>query len=200
MDKREFLARLEAGLRGLPPEDLAEHLSFYEEMIEDRMEDGLTEAEAVAGIGPVEDIVQQIVAETPLRKIVRERMRPERKMRAWEIVLLALGSPIWLSLLISAFAVLLSVYVVIWSVIVSLWAVDLALLVSSAAGVLAGVVLICKGSVLTGLAAIGAGLMCLGLSIFLFYGCLAATKGAVMLTKKIALWIKSLFLRKEAAK
>lgn len=200
MDKREFLARLEAGLRGLPPEDLAEHLSFYEEMIEDRMEDGLTEAEAVAGIGPVEDIVQQIVAETPLRKIVRERMRPERKMRGWEIVLLALGSPIWLSLLISAFAVLLSVYVVIWSVIVSLWAVDLALLVSSAAGVLAGVVLICKGSVLTGLAAIGAGLMCLGLSIFLFYGCLAATKGAVMLTKKIALWIKSLFLRKEAAK
>jgi uncharacterized membrane protein len=200
MDKREFLARLEAGLRGLPPEDLAEHLSFYEEMIEDRMEDGLTEAEAVAGIGPVEDIVQQIVAETPLRKIVRERMRPERKMRGWEIVLLALGSPIWLSLLISAFAVLLSVYVVIWSVIVSLWAVDLALLVSSAAGVLAGVVLICKGSVLTGLAAIGAGLMCLGLSIFLFYGCLAATKGAAMLTKKIALWIKSLFLRKEAAK
>ncbi len=200
MDKREFLARLEAGLRGLPPEDLAEHLSFYEEMIEDRMEDGLTEAEAVAGIGPVEDIVQQIVAETPLRKIVRERMRPKRKMRAWEIVLLALGSPIWLSLLISAFAVLLSVYVVIWSVIVSLWAVDLALLVSSAAGVLAGVVLICKGSVLTGLAAIGAGLMCLGLSIFLFYGCLVATKGAVMLTKKIALWIKSLFLRKEAAK
>ncbi len=200
MDKREFLARLEAGLRGLPPEDLAEHLSFYEEMIEDWIEDGLTEAEAVAGIGPVEDIVQQIVAETPLRKIVRERMRPERKMRAWEIVLLTLGSPIWLSLLIAAFAVLLSVYVVIWSVIVSLWAVDLGLAAGGLAGVVTGIVFVCGGNFLTGLAMIGAGLLCLGLGIFLFYGCLAATKGAAVLTKKIALWIKSLFLRKEAAK
>ena len=200
MDKREFLARLEAGLRGLPPKDLAEHLSFYEEMIEDRIEDGLTEAEAVAGIGPVEDIVQQIVAETPLRKIVRERMRPERKMRAWEIVLLTLGSPIWLSLLIAAFAVLLSVYVVIWSVIVSLWAVDLGLAAGGLAGVVTGIVFVCRGNFLTGLAMIGAGLLCLGLGIFLFYGCLAATKGAAALTKKIALWIKSLFLRKEAAK
>ncbi len=200
MDKNDFLTRLEQGLRGLPADDLAEHLAFYAEMIDDRMEDGLTEEEAVAGIGPVEDVIRQIVAETPLRTIVRERVRPARRLRAWEIVLLALGSPIWLSLLIAAFAVLLSVYVVIWSVIVSLWAVDLSLAVGGAGAVIAGVVFLCGGHAETGFAAIGIGLAAMGLSVFLFYGCRAATKGCVRLTKSIALWIKSLFLRKEAAK
>ena len=39
-----------------------------------------------------------------------------------------------------------------------------------------------------------------GLTIFMFFACRAVTKGAAVLTKKIALWIKSLFLRKEETK
>ena len=37
-------------------------------------------------------------------------------------------------------------------------------------------------------------------SAFLFFGCIEASKGIVKMTKKIALGIKSLFIRKEAAK
>ena len=39
------------------------------------------------------------------------------KMPAWAIVLLTLGSPVWLSLLISAVAVVISIFVTVWSVI-----------------------------------------------------------------------------------
>ena len=51
-------------------------------------------------------------------------MRPKRRLQAWEIVLLALGLPVWLSLGLAALAVVLSLYVVVWSLDVSLWAVS----------------------------------------------------------------------------
>ena len=43
MNKQEFLTRLRLGLAGLPQEEIAERVSFYHEMIDDRVEDGLTE-------------------------------------------------------------------------------------------------------------------------------------------------------------
>ena len=197
MNKQEFLDRLGAELSGLPQDDMAEHLAFFGEMIDDRIEEGLSEEDAVAEIGPVDTIAAQIAAETPLLRLVRETIKPKRRLRAWEIVLLALGSPIWLSLLIAAFAVLLSVDIVIWAVIVSLWAVMASFAVSAVGGAVAGILLLWRGDGLPGLAMICAAMILAGLSIFLFFGCRAATGGAASLTKKIALWIKSLFLGKE---
>ncbi|MBR4012700.1 MAG: DUF1700 domain-containing protein, partial [Clostridia bacterium] len=111
MNKKEFLERLREALRGLPQSDVDERVSFYSEMIDDRIEEGFTEEEAVSGIGDVNDISAQIISETPLGKIVKEKARSGRSLRAWEIVLLVLGSPIWLSLLIAAAAVVLSAYI-----------------------------------------------------------------------------------------
>ena len=197
MDKQEFLARLRKGLAGLPREEAEERLAFYSEMIDDRVEDGLSEEAAVAGIGSVDEIVAQIVAEIPLTRIVRERVKSKRRMKAWEIILLVLGSPIWLALMISAFAVLLSVYIVIWSVIVSLWAVFVSFAAGALGGAAAGILLVCRGDLWAGLVMISAGLALAGLAIVLFFACRALTRGALTLTKTIALWVKSLFVRKE---
>jgi len=196
MDKQEFLTALQAGLAGLPPADIDERLNFYAEMIDDRVEDGLTEAEAVAELGSVEDIVAQIIADTPLTRIVRERMKPARRMRAWEIVLLVLGFPLWFPLMIAAFAVVLTVYIVIWAVIVSLWAVNLSLAVGALGAVAAGIMGIVRGGLTAGLVLLCAAVVLAGLTILLFFGCKALTVGAAKLTKRIALWIKSLFMRK----
>ena len=108
MNKQDFLLRLRAGISGLPQEDIEERAAFYNEMIDDRMEEGLSEEEAVAEIGPVDEIVQQIIADTPLTKIVKENVKPKRKLKTWEIVLLAVGSPIGVSRLIAAAAVVFS--------------------------------------------------------------------------------------------
>ena len=105
MDKAQFLEELRGRLAGLPRSDLDERLQFYGEMIDDRMEDGLSETEAVAGIGSVDEVVAQIMEEIPLSKLVREKVKRSRGLKAWEIVLLVLGSPVWLPLGIAAFAV-----------------------------------------------------------------------------------------------
>lgn len=199
MNKQEFLARLREGLSGLPREDIEERLTFYSEMIEDRMEEGLSEEEAVFEIGTVEELVSQTVADTPLAKIAKERIKPKRRLKAWEIILIVLGSPIWLSLLIAVFAVIFTLYVVLWAVIICLWAAFASVLACAFGAVVGGTVLVCNGNTSTGIALIAAGLVCAGLSIFVFYGCKAATRGVLILTKKIALWTKNCFRKKEEA-
>ena len=173
MRKEEFLARLEARLSGLPRTEREERLGFYSEMIDDRMEEGLSEEDAVVAV----DTAGEIDAGLPEPK-------GKRGWKAWEILLLVLGSPLWLSLLIAAAAVVLSVFVSLWAVVISLWSVFGAL-VGSALGLLAGAgILACCGHGLTGAALAGLGLACAGLSIFAFFGCRAVSKGMWMLTKK----------------
>lgn len=200
MSKQDFLARLRQGLSGLPQDDIEERVTFYGEMIDDRMEDGLSEEEAVAVVGPLDEIVAQVVADMPFVKIARERIKPKRRMSAGEIVLLILGSPVWLSLIIAAVAVVFSLYVSLWAVIVSLWAVFASFAGCAVGGMLACVFFVVDGMGASGVAMLAAGLLCAGLSVFAFYGCKAATKGTVILTGKTVLWIKTRIIGKEGAR
>ncbi|MBQ8409189.1 MAG: DUF1700 domain-containing protein [Clostridia bacterium] len=197
MNKQEFIAALQAKLSGLPEQEVKDRIDFYIEMIDDRTEDGCTEEEAVRAIGSVEEVASQIIADIPLSKIAKERIKPKSRLKAWEIVLLALGSPIWLSLAIAAFAVILSLYVVLWSVIVSLWSVFASLAACAFGFIAGGVILTIYANGATGIILVSAGIVCAGLSIFSFFGCRAATKGICRLTPKIALGIKRCFAGKE---
>ena len=197
MNKQEFLDALRRSLSGVPESEIAERIDFYGEILDDKIEEGLTEEQAVEQLGDLDDIVSQILSEIPLTKLARERVKPRRKMRVWEIVLLAMGSPIWLTLLLVAFSVLISLIAVGFSVIVSLWAVFGAFVGGGVGGFLAGIFLLLVDSPASALLLVGAGLALAGLSIFAFFGCKAATYGAVLLTKKTLLAIKRLFVRRE---
>ena len=197
MKKRRFLEALRAELVGLPQAELDGRLEFYEEMIDDRVEEGNSEEAAVAAIGTVEAVAAQILAEVPLTRLVKHRLRPKHRLRTWEIVLLAVGSPVWLSLAVAAVAVFFSVYAALWSVLVSLWAVDAAFAGSALGGVVGGCALALFGNAATGLLLVGGGVVCGGLSILTFFGCRAATRGILSLTKRFVLAVKRCFIRKE---
>lgn len=199
MSKQEFLIQLRKNLYGLPQNDIEERLTFYSEIIDDRIEEGLSEEEATSAVGSIDKIVTQILSDTSLAKLAKERIKPKRSLRAWEIVLLALGSPIWLSLGVAAFAVILSVYVSLWSVIISLWAVFVSFIACSLGLIATGIARLAIDNELIGRALIGGGVLFAGLSIFMFFGCKASTKGIVLLTKKIVLLIKKCFIKKEEA-
>jgi hypothetical protein len=86
--------------------------------------------------------------------------------------------------MLAAFSVVLSLYVVLWAIVVSLWAAFGALVGCAFGGIAGGVGFAIGGFGTAGLAAVGAGLVLAGLSILLFYGCRAVTRGAVWITKR----------------
>lgn len=183
MTKLDFLLTLNQKLSALPQDDLRERINFYCEMIEDRMEEGLSEEAAVAAVGNIDDIAAQITEEVTLASNLCQK-KQKKKIKVWEIILLAVGSPLWLSLGLAAFAVCLALYVVLWAVIISLWAAFVAVGASSFCGIVVGGAFMFGKKVFSGFALIALGLVCFGLTILLFYLCKLATKGAWLLTKK----------------
>ena len=189
MRKKEFLSALRRKLKGLPKREIEERISFYGEMIDDRVEEGCSEEEAVAKTGNVDKISRQILKESRMSK-------SKRKRKPWEIALFWIGSPLWISLGAAAFAVAISLYAALWAIVVSLWAVFVALVASAIGGVVISLPFAISGNAATGIAILGAALVCGGVAILGFYGCRAATKGAWWLTKK-SLGIKKCFRKKE---
>ena len=197
MNKADFLNELRTKLNGLPQNDIEERVSFYTEMIDDRVEDGMSEEEAIEQIGPVDKVVETIVSEIPLSKIVKAKVKPQKKMPVWAIVLLVLGFPVWFPILISLVSVIFSVYLTLWIIVITLYAVDLSLAVASIASIASAFVAFIGGEPLVGLASIGSFMVCGALSVLMFFGCGYVVKGVVFVTRKMLLGIKSWFIGKE---
>lgn len=196
MNKQEFLDNLKGALSGLPQSEIDGRLAFYAEMIDDKVEEGMSEEQAVAELGSAEGIASKILSEIPITRLIKERVKPKRRLSVWEFVLLFLGLPVWFPLIIAVFAVILTVYVAVWSVILSLWAVFVSFIASALFGAVCGVLSIVCSNALKGISLIGLSIVFLGLSILMFFACLAATKGILLLTKKTAIYIKSSFIKK----
>lgn len=113
-----------------------------------------------------------------------------RRVGVLEIVLLVLGSPLWISLLIVAISIILSLYAVLWSLVISVWSVFGAFVSCGCGFTTGGLIIAITQNTVSGIALFGAGLLLLGLSIFTFLGALAATKGATWLSKLPFILIK----------
>lgn len=170
MSKTTFLNSLRKELKPLPREDIRQYIDYYSEMIDDRMEDGLSEDGAVAALGSAADIAAQILTDNP--------PKPGRKFKIWEIVLLVLGSPIWLTLGLGAVMLLLglmliaiSAYVVLWSAIIVLYAADLCLLAGLVTGIAGGFHYAASGMAAPALLFFGGALICGGCMVLLFFAC-----------------------------
>lgn len=123
MNKQEYLSAIRVRIPKMPTEDMERFIAYYSEMIDDRMEDGMTEEEAVATMDTPDEAVDQILEDTPLSKIVKQKIKPTHRLRAWEIVLIVLGSPVWVPLLLTAGILVLSMLVVVFSLLITFYAV-----------------------------------------------------------------------------
>lgn len=194
MRKQEFLNELRNKLAGLPEDDVNDRIAFYSEMIDDRIDEGKTEEEAVADFGGVDSVVNDIAQDTSLMVLVKERVKPKGGIKGWQIALICVGFPIWLPLLIVAIVLALVAYLLIWILVIVTYAVETGLLASSVAG------LIVFFGYLTGgefnLIPLGISVMCAGGAALLFFGCVGATKVTLKLSKKIFTSIKAAFIKK----
>ncbi|MCI8842944.1 MAG: DUF1700 domain-containing protein [Oscillospiraceae bacterium] len=168
MNKETFLTKLTEALSFMDPAERNRTVQYYREILEDRVEDGLREADAVAEMEPVAEIAARLRAENgPPTKKKRPR---------WETVLLIAGFPLWFPLLLAAGCVFFALFIAAWSVILALFSVTAALALCLIAGIGCLFLLLTSGYPLTGLFLLGVGLFCAALGIALFIPVLALSR------------------------
>ncbi|MCR5596287.1 MAG: DUF1700 domain-containing protein [Lachnospiraceae bacterium] len=196
MSKQEFLNEVRARIAGLNEEDIRKALDFYAEAIDDRIEDGLTEEQAVAAVGTPDEISGKILMETPLPKLIKAeaRTKPSKGIRAWEIILIVLGAPVWLPVLITVFALGLAVVVTIAALILAVIVTIAAAGIGGVGAVIASLLFIIRGGGMTGLIQLGAALILIGLVVLLFIPGKAAVLWMIELMGRFAGWVKYKFV------
>lgn len=204
MTKQDFSQNLKSILsaRGLSEAEISKSVDYYLEIIDDRIEDGMTEEEAVSAIGSVEEIAKNILFDAPLGVIVKSKIKNEKKKSSDNtvlmVILLVFGFPIWFPLLLAAFIVLITIYAVIFSLIVAVFAVIISLFVSGIALIPAGFLIISQTMAGT-LVLIGAGFLLIGISLLLIFPAKYTVLGLIKLTGAILRGIKSLFIGKKVS-
>lgn len=189
MNKNEFLKELEDRLNGsLPEADVKERVEFYTEAIDDRIEDGKSEEEAVAEIGTVDEVVAQIASETSMFKIVKQKVKPKRRIRPWEIVLAVVLAPIWIALAIVTLTLILVAYILLWVLVIVSYAVEIALGVAAVGSLVLFFIQLPVGGFNLGY--LGISLLAAGLAMLMVAACIGATKLTIKASKKIHSSIK----------
>ena len=116
MNKTQFCALLGNKLKlYLSPKEIYKTLNFFEEMIDDRIDEGLSEEEAVSQLGDINIIVDQILDEHNIGKKQTKlvwRFIP-RELGFINIVLLF---PAWITI----FSLVASLFIVVLSIIFSI--------------------------------------------------------------------------------
>ena len=196
MDRYEFLNELKIKISQLPEIETEKHLAYYEEMIEDRIEDGMTEEEAVASLEDVSVIAERILQETPIVTLVKTKVKPRNGWTTAAIVAAIIGSPIWVSILIAIAAVVFSVFVAFWAVVISVAAAMISIILAGLALLIAPIFMI-GASLPVDLMCFAAGLGVIGIALVGFVGVKYLAKGIAFLCKAMFRGVKSVFIRKE---
>ena len=196
MKKDEFIAGLRKNLSGLPKDEREDRVSFYSEMIDDKLADGYPEEEVIEDLGTPEEVAKEIIGDTPLRTIIKERVKPKRSLRGWEVVLLVLGFPLWFPLVLVVFILFLSGFIVVWSLMIALLAVDLALIVGGIGSIVIGILTIQSKGMTSAAFIAGAGMAVTGLGIIFILSTKGILKGLGKLTKKMLVGTKNMVVGK----
>ena len=190
MTKEDFLNQLKKKIAELPSRDAEKFIDYYSEMIEDRIEDGIPEETAVADLGGVDDVASQILSD------ISQTEKKQGRFRVWEIVLIVLGSPVWIMLLLAAVMILIAVYLVIWSLVLAAWSVTFAFAAASVGCLVRSISVLFLPDCFQFMIYLGLALIFGGLSVPMFLGVQKFSLLIVRVSKNIIVGIKSLFLRR----
>ncbi len=195
MNKQEYLSLLETRLRGIPKEDIDRTIDYYNEILSDKTEDGMSIEEAIASLGSIDEIVDNVLSDVSIPKLVKEKIGLNRKLKTWEIVLLASTFFIWLPLLLVFGVVIISLYICIWSGVISLGVGAISCVGASIVS-LTGIVYIFTGNFGSGLVLIGMGFISAGVAVLLGIVTFLLAKTMVVICKRLILKIKSLIVQR----
>lgn len=198
MTRAEYLSRLESLLSCLPEGQRAESVAFYDEMILDRMEEGMGEEEAVATLDAPGVVAEAILDDLPA--VPRAMAKTRRKSRVLLWVLLILGFPVWGALLAAAGITVLSFYAVVWIFVAVVWGLAVMLVLACPVFLLLSVCGVVTGYPAYTLVQFGAALAALGIGLLLMRLAFELTRGVALLSAAVVRRAASPFVRRDGGR
>lgn len=174
MTREEFLGKLRMALVADRISNVDSLIDYYDEMICDRIEDGMDEEAAVEAMGTVDEIVKELSWDKPIHTLVKEKVskshetaKSNGKSILW-IILLLIGSPVWVPIAISILIVLAVLYMVPWIFILSFFIVLAAFGISAVACAAGAVGYLLKFNIAGALIGVGGALVFAPLCVMLY--------------------------------
>ena len=196
MTKHEYLVALRRALAELPSDEIERTCAFYEEMIDDRIEGGQAEGEAVASMESPEDAAARILDELPTVPRALARAQVARRggcgtAALWAAVIV--GSPLWVSVLVAALAFVLCGVTVLCLPFVVAWVLAVGLLLCTPIAISAAVCAAVTGSGTIALFDLGVGLALGGAGLLMLIAALFVTRFFIRLLARFVRWAVSPF-------
>lgn len=194
MNKAQFLDAVRQRLAGLPQTDADRFLDYCREMIDDRMEEGLSEEEAVAVLGSPEYVAAQLLMDTPPQRLDPPKS-PVRELKTWQVVVLALTCPVWIPVLFAAVITSISLVISAVATIFGLYCAGGGLIIGGTALIVLGPTQVVMPDLLFLLAA---GALLTGIGLLMILGMNYIWRQVIRLCKWLVQKTRSLLPRKEA--
>lgn len=195
MNRIEFIETLRNSLQGIPQDDINKTIDFYNEILSDKIEDGMNEEDAINSLGSIDSILYTTLSEISFRKLIKEKIG-RRKLKTWQIVLLSSTFYIWIPVSIALFAVALALYVSLWSGVIAVGAGALASACCSPIFLVLGIIDIFTANVGSGFMLIGLSLILAGAAILLTILTIQFAKLMLKVIKKLFVKMKSKFVKR----
>lgn len=189
MSKSIFIDTLRALLEPLNKEESDKFISYYEEIIEDYKESGLTEQEVIDKIGSPQSIANDILSEQDLIK------KPSSNNKVLNKILLFLGFPLWGSLLLTAVLIILSVYIVILCIPFTTGVSSIAFFGSALVSIV-GSPFMMFDTLNVEVVQLGLGISSIGISILLGFITIYLSKNIIGITKDLTFKLLKSFKKK----
>lgn len=165
MNKAEFLSVLRDKLKKyMTSEDVEATLEYYSEMADDICEGEGSEEQAIEKLGSPEQAAKQILSDFPIKKLVKNRFFG-KSISKTNIVLLIVGSPMWISIIAVFIAIVAAYYSLLLALAVIFFSVGIALAAVIIAGLIYGIIGFIRTNPATAGFFIGCGIAAAGLFI-----------------------------------
>ncbi|WP_313130297.1 DUF1700 domain-containing protein [Anaerocolumna sp.] len=191
MNKAEFLNELSFCLQHMNDSEKNKFIIYYDEMISDYVENGMTEEEAVDKIGSPKKIAEELLDDSGSVKI----SLPSTGIKGLNVLLTVLGFPLWGSLLLAFILMVFSLYIIIWCAPFATGALSIGFFTTSIIGI-AGSPFVMIKSVSIGIMQLGIGIASVGISLLLGFATIDLSKKLIILTKNLNAKLAALFKKK----
>ncbi len=160
MTKKEFFKLIKDNLKAFNKQEVENIIEYYDELINDKMESGLSEASAINSLGSVSDITNSVKTELVLE---RSSQKKESSLKNFLIILGIGSAPVLLPIMFAFIVIYFALLIVLLSLLLAFSLSSIGILISL---IIKGIlILVAGGKLYAFFVSLGAGFI--GCAIFL---------------------------------